>query len=146
MSAPSRATTSASPISRSSNTSLPVPLNRKKMSLQSVLQRGKAFLTPRNSSDSINQINSYIFPKVDPAIDGEDCDHDCETCEVRLPKGWKIDTEEKLYGRVGGWATHMLVATGKTDWVKDVSDEKGSVMEAVRGCGVEPSNGVCQLN
>ena len=116
------------------------------MSLQSVLQRGKAFLTPRNSSDSINQINSYIFPKVDPAIDGEDCDHDCETCEVKLPQKWKIDTEEKLYGRVGGWATHMLVATGKTDWVKDVSDEKGTVMEAVRDCGVEPSNGVHQLN
>lgn len=116
------------------------------MSLQSVIQRGKAFLTPRNSSDSINQINSYIFPKVDPNIDGDDCDHDCETCEVRLPKGWKIDTEEKLYGRLGGWATHMLVATGKTDWVRDVSDEKGSVMEAVRDCGVEPSNGVCQLN
>ena len=143
MSAPSRATTS---ISRSSKTFLPVPLNRKKMSLQSVLQRGKAFLTPRNSSDSINQINSYIFPKVDPAIDGEDCDHDCETCEVKLPKGWKIDTEEKLYGHVGGWATHMLVATGKTDWVKDVSDEKGSVMEAIRDCKVEPSNGVCRLN
>ena len=116
------------------------------MSLQSVLQRGKAFLTPRNSSDSINQINSYIFPKVDPAIDGEDCDHDCETCEVKLPKGWKIDTEEKLYGHVGGWSTHMLVATGKTDWVKDVSDEKGSVMEAIRDCKVEPSNGVCRLN
>lgn len=145
MSAPPRATTSASTISRSFNTPLPVPLNRKKMSLQSVLQKGKAFLTPRNSSDSINQIKSYIFPTVDPAIDGEDCDHDCETCEVKLPKGWKIDTEEKLYGRVNGWATHMLVATGKTDWVKDVADEKGSVMQAVRDCGVEPSNGVCQL-
>ena len=115
------------------------------MSLQSVLQKGKAFLTPRNSSDSVNQINGYIFPKVDPAIDGEDCDHDCETCEVKLPKGWRINTEEKLYGRVNGWATHMLVATGKTDWVKDVADEKGSVMQAVRDCGVEPTNGVCQL-
>ena len=145
MSAPPRATTSASLTSRSFNNPLPVPLNRQKMSLQSVLQKGKAFLTPRNSSDSINQIKSYIFPTVDPAIDGEDCDHDCETCEVKLPKGWKIDIEEKLYGRIHGWATHMLVATGKTDWVKDVADEKGSVMQAVRDCGVEPSNGVCQL-
>ena len=145
MSAPPRATTSASSISRSFNNPLQAPLSRKKMSLQSVLQKGKAFLTPRNSSDSINQIKSYIFPTVDPAIDGEDCDHDCETCEVKLPKGWKIDTEEKLYGHVNGWATHMLVATGKTDWVKDVTDEKGSVMQAVRDCGAEPSNGVCQL-
>ena len=36
----------------------------------------------------------------------------------------------------------MLVATGKTDWVRDVADEKGSVMEAVERGGVEPSNGV----
>lgn len=115
----------------------------KKMSLSSVLQKGKAFLTPRTSTDSIPKVTAFIFPKVDPAIDGEDCDHDCETCEVQYPKGFKIDEEEKLYGHVNGFATHMLVATGKTDWVKDVSDEKGSVMEAVRDCKVEPSNGVC---
>ena len=36
----------------------------------------------------------------------------------------------------------MVVATGKTDWVRDVEDERGSVMEAVRECGVKPSNGV----
>lgn len=113
-----------------------------KMSLSTVLQKGKAFLTPRASTDSIPKSTSFIFPKVDPAIDGEDCDHNCETCEIEYPKGFKIDEDEKLYGHVNGFATHMLVATGKTDWVKDVSDEKGSVMEAVRDCKVEPSNGV----
>jgi len=112
------------------------------MSLQSVLARGKAFLTPRASTDDLSQSIGYIFPKVDSAIDGEDCVHDCASCEVQYPKAFKIDEEEKLYGHVNGWATHMLVATGKTDWVKDVSDEKGSVMEAVRDCKVEPSNGV----
>ncbi|KAL9136288.1 MAG: hypothetical protein Q9175_002519, partial [Cornicularia normoerica] len=96
------------------------------MSLFSVLQKGKAFLTPRTSVDSIPRSTPFIFPKVDPAIDGEDCDHDCETCEIQYPKGFKIDEEEKLYGHVNGFATHILVATGKTDWVKDVSDEKGS--------------------
>lgn len=115
------------------------------MSLASVLQKSKAFLTPRTSSDSIPRANGFIFPSVDKEIDGEDCDHDCETCEVKLPKGWKIDNDEKLYGRVNEWATHMLVATGKTDWVKDVSDEKGSVMQAVRDCKVEPINGVSLL-
>lgn len=114
-----------------------------KMSLSSVLQKGKAFLTPRTSTDSISKTPAFIFPRVDPAIDGEDCDHDCETCEIQYPKGFKIDEDEKLYGHVNGFATHMLVATGKTDWVRDVSDEKGSVMEAVRDCKVEPSNGVC---
>lgn len=115
------------------------------MSLSSVLQKGKAFLTPRNSSDSISQITTFIFPKVDPAIDGQDCDHDCETCEIQYPKGFKIDEEEKLYGHVNGFATHMLVATGKTDWVKNVGDEKESVMEAVEDCKIEPSNGVYAL-
>ncbi|KAL2059409.1 hypothetical protein ABVK25_000702 [Lepraria finkii] len=129
----------------SSHTPSPV-VSRKKMSLQSVLQKGKALLTPSGSSDSVNQLNGFIFPKVDPAIDGEDCDHDCETCEVELPKGWKINHDEKLYGQVNGWATHMLVATGKTDWVKHVSDEKGSVMQAVRDCKVEPDNGKLMLS
>lgn len=115
----------------------------KKMSLSAVLQKGKSFLTPRTSTDSIPRTTTFIFPKVDPTIDGEDCDHDCETCEIQYPARFKIDEEEKLYGHVNGFATHMLVATGKTDWVKDVSDEKGSVMEAVRDCKVEPSNGVC---
>ncbi|KAL9068710.1 MAG: hypothetical protein Q9161_006024 [Pseudevernia consocians] len=118
----------------------------KKMSLSTVFQKGKAFLTPRTSTDSIPRTTIFIFPKVDPAIDGEDCDHDCETCEIQYPKGFKIDEEEKLYGHVKGFATHLLVATGKTDWVKDVSDEKGSVMEAVRDCEVEPSNGKLMLS
>ena len=84
-----------------------------------------------------------IFPKVDPAIDGEDCDHDCETCEVKLPKGFKIDEDDQLYGLVKGWNTHVIVATGKTDWARDVADEKGSVMQAIDHSAVQPSNGVC---
>lgn len=83
-----------------------------------------------------------IFPKVDPAIDGEDCDHDCASCHVQYPRGFKIDEDDKLYGHVKGWSTHVLVATGKTDWVRDVADEKGSVMEAIDKGGVKPSNGV----
>lgn len=135
------------PRSSASNSHLrPKVTTTKKMSLSSVLQRGKAFLTPRPSTDSILKIPTFIFPKVDPAIDGEDCDHDCETCEIQYPKGFKIDEDEKLYGHVNGFATHVLVATGKTDWVKNVSDEKGSVMEAVRDCKVEPSNGKLMLS
>ncbi|KAI4139932.1 MAG: hypothetical protein L6R39_006041, partial [Caloplaca ligustica] len=114
-----------------------------------VLQRGKAFLTPTSSSTSIPKLHDgfakasegTLFPKVDPAVDGADCENDCGSCTTNYPAKFKIDEDEKLYGHVNGWATHMLVATGKTDWVKDVSDEKGSVMEAVRDCGVEPTNG-----
>lgn len=116
--------------------------------LSSALQRGRALL--RKSPDPSSQVDhsftkapeGALFPKVDPTVDGEDCDHDCESCTIKLPSKWKIDEDEKLYGRVNGWSTHMLVATGKTDWTRDVQDEKGSVMEAVRDCKVEPSNGV----
>lgn len=50
--------------------------------------------------------------------------------------------KDKMYGNVSGWSTHLLVATGKTDWVRDVADEKGSLMEAIERGGVVPSNGV----
>ncbi|KAL8802761.1 MAG: hypothetical protein Q9182_003596 [Xanthomendoza sp. 2 TL-2023] len=120
----------------------------------SALKRGRAFLTPTNSSLSLPRLENgfakapeeVLFPKVDPAIDGEDCDHDCESCSIKYPAKFKIDEDDKLYGHVNGWATHILVATGKTDWVRDVSDEKGSVMEAIRDCGVEPSNGKLMLS
>ena len=82
-----------------------------------------------------------LFTKVDPAVDGEDCDHDCSTCTIKYPAKFSIDEEEPLYGHVKGWATHLLVATGKSDWVRDVADEKGSVMEAVEKAS-KPSNGV----
>ncbi|KAI4141127.1 MAG: hypothetical protein LQ340_007720, partial [Diploschistes diacapsis] len=81
-----------------------------------------------------------LFTKVDPAVDGEDCDHDCESCTIKYPAKFSIDENEELYGQVKCWATHLLVATGKTDWVRDVEDEKGSVMEAV-GKAEAPKNG-----
>lgn len=114
----------------------------------SALSRGKAFLTPSQSSTSLSQTGfskapeGTLFPQVDAAIDGEDCDHDCSSCTIKYPAKFKIDEHDKLYGHVNGWSTHLLVATGKTDWVRDVSDEKGSVMEAVKDCGIDPSNGV----
>ncbi|KAL8626322.1 hypothetical protein Q9189_007994 [Teloschistes chrysophthalmus] len=118
--------------------------------LTSALKRGKSFFasTPQEHEGGFTKAPSAttLFPQVDPTIDGEDCLHDCESCTVKYPNKFKVDEEEKLYGHVNGWATHMLVATGKTDWVRDVSDEKGSVMEAVRDCGVEPTNGKLMLS
>ncbi|TAQ87412.1 hypothetical protein B7494_g4269 [Chlorociboria aeruginascens] len=87
-----------------------------------------------------------LFPKVDPEIDGEDCDHDCESCVVSYPKGFKINDDDQLYGHVNGWSTHVLVATSKSDWVRDVGNEKGSVMQAIDHCGVKPNNGKLMLS
>jgi (2Fe-2S) ferredoxin len=61
---------------------------------------------------------------------------------VKYPRNFSIDEKEELYGHIKGWSTHLIVATGKTDWVRDVADEKGSIMEAVDKGKVKPSNGV----
>ena len=128
-------------------------------SISAALKKGKTFFKtgsthpappestlPAGSTFSQAPESVSLFPVVSPEVDGEGCDRDCETCEVKLPRGWKIDEEEELYGHVNGWETHLLVGTGKTDWVKDVADEKGSVMEAVGQWKTmihgEPRNGV----
>jgi hypothetical protein len=111
--------------------------------LNSAKQTISGASTPVPGTPAENTPIDQIFPKVDPLVDGDDCDHDCESCIVSLPKGFKIDEDDELYGHVKGWATHVLVATGKADWVRDVADEKGSVMEAIKKkADVKPSNGV----
>ncbi|KAL9597955.1 MAG: hypothetical protein Q9179_004094 [Wetmoreana sp. 5 TL-2023] len=87
-----------------------------------------------------------IFPETDPAIDGEDCLHDCDSCTVKYPSRFSIDEEDQLYARVDGWDTHLLVATGKDDWVRDVADEKGSIMEAIGKGEAKPTNGKMMLS
>lgn len=87
-----------------------------------------------------------LFPRTKPEIDGEACLHDCENCSVQLPRGFKIDEEDRLFGEIKGWSRHLIVATGKTDWVRDVADEKGSVMEAVEKFGVGVEGGRLMLS
>ncbi len=106
-------------------------------------------LTPSSSRRNSQVPDGFItaptgklFPQTNPLIDGEECLHDCADCTVHLPPKWEIDEEEELYGHVNGWNTHLLVATGKSDWVRDVADEKGSIMEAVEKGKTKPSNGV----
>lgn len=86
-----------------------------------------------------------LFDKTDPKTDGEECLRDCESCAVKYPRGFKIDEEDVLYGHVKGWDTHLLVGTSKSDWVRDVADEKGSVMEAAEKAG-NPANGVSDIS
>lgn len=83
-----------------------------------------------------------LFPKTNPVVDGDDCLHDCDSCTIKYPAKFSIDEDATLYGHVDGWATHLLVATGKADWVRDVADEKGSIMEAVDKLNSSITNGV----
>lgn len=72
-----------------------------------------------------------LFTKTQVEVDGEECLHDCDSCTIKYPRKFEIEEDDKLYGEIKGWSRHLIVATGKTDWVRDVEDEKGSVMEAV---------------
>ncbi|KAI9700082.1 MAG: hypothetical protein M1836_002616 [Candelina mexicana] len=123
--------------------------------LKSIYNRSTSFFTPTASRTDLSLSSTEftkatngtsLFPKVDPAVDGPDCDHDCESCFVNFPAKWSIDETDQLYGHVNGWATHLLVATGKSDWVRDVEDEKGSVMEALGKASVKPANGKLMLS
>ncbi|KAJ5920747.1 hypothetical protein N7454_009280 [Penicillium verhagenii] len=68
-----------------------------------------------------------LFSKADAAVDGDDCLHDCATCTIKYPAKFDVDMEDELYGQVKGWATHMLVATGKSDWRLKLSASNMSV-------------------
>lgn len=87
-----------------------------------------------------------LFQRTQAEIDGDDCLHDCETCTVHLPRSFKIDESDRLFGEIKGWSRHLVVATGKTDWVRDVADEKESVMEAVEKHNGEVSGGRLMLS
>lgn len=137
--------------------------------MQSLLRRTTAYLTPSHSSSDLSKTSRaspspepYIFPRVDPATDGPDCLADCDSCTIHYPARWSINESHALYGQIRGYATHIVVATGKSDWVRDVADEKGSVMEAVgkwskerrkrepevkkEGDGVVAENGLCMVS
>ncbi|KAF4974829.1 hypothetical protein FZEAL_8317, partial [Fusarium zealandicum] len=104
--------------------------------VSSVLGGGKADQPPAVTE---------LFVKTDPKVDGEECLHDCDGCASKYPRGFKIETEDVLYGQIQAWSTHLLVGTGKTDWVRDVAEEKGSVMEAVEKADA-PTNGKLMLS
>ncbi|SMQ48632.1 unnamed protein product [Zymoseptoria tritici ST99CH_3D7] len=87
--------------------------------------------TPRPDGFLTAKQSSALFAPTNPEDDGEECLHDCETCTISYPRKFEIDEDDKLYGEIQGWSRHLIVATGKTDWVRDVADEKDSVMEAV---------------
>ncbi|EXJ61157.1 uncharacterized protein A1O5_11949 [Cladophialophora psammophila CBS 110553] len=108
----------------------------------------KTFLTPSSSQSHLPssapgfttaKTESDLFPTTNPAVDGEECLHDCESCTVHYPTKFSIDESDRLFGHVKGFNVHLLVGTGKTDWVRDVTDEKGSVMQAVGKVGLDLS-------
>ncbi|KAL6247612.1 hypothetical protein RBB50_005958 [Rhinocladiella similis] len=96
------------------------------------------FTTARTETD--------LFPATQPDVDGEECLRDCDSCTTHYPKKFSVDESDKLYGHVKGWNTHLVVGTGQSDWVRDVTDIKHSVMHAVGKAGIERENGKIMLS
>ncbi len=134
--------TDTKPPSSSSSSHLPrMPVKQKmavsfKSLMSSVLGRGSGGASggPAPLLD--------LFTKTDPAVDGDDCLRDCDGCSIKYPRNFKIEEDDVLYGHVTEWATHALIATSKTDWVRDSADEPGSVMQAIDKGETKPLNGV----
>lgn len=68
--------------------------------------------------DFAHASRSDLFAKTDPETDGDECLHDCSSCTIQYPKKFSIDETADLYGHVNAWSRHLIVATGKTDWVR----------------------------
>ncbi|KAL4897770.1 Sucrase/ferredoxin-like-domain-containing protein [Aspergillus ambiguus] len=83
----------------------------------------------------------YLFPTVDPAHDGPDCKNDCADCTVHFPSKVKIESSRPLYGHIKQFSTHVLVATGRSDWIPKVEQEKGSLMEALDSSSAKSKQG-----
>lgn len=58
---------------------------------------------------------------------------DCDSCGTheKYPASLSIDTETPLWGTANPWRTHILCATGKTDWVHSVTEEVGTLAHAI---------------
>ncbi|KAE8351251.1 Sucrase/ferredoxin-like-domain-containing protein [Aspergillus coremiiformis] len=85
---------------------------------------------------------NYIFPIVDPKQDGPDCKRDCADCTAHFPSKVKIESTRPLYGHIKKFSTHILVATGKSDWAEKVENEKGSLMQAFDSSLQESKGGI----
>ncbi|KAJ5124328.1 uncharacterized protein N7515_008153 [Penicillium bovifimosum] len=85
----------------------------------------------RTDSTGPTAHTKYIFPRVDPKEDGPDCLKDCADCTLQFPSKVKVETSRPLYGLVKEFHSHVLVATGQSDWKeRKVEKQAGSLMEA----------------
>ncbi|KAJ5220363.1 hypothetical protein N7468_009567 [Penicillium chermesinum] len=92
---------------------------------------------------SLGRSTNYFVPKVDPKVDGPDCLHDCASCTTHFPDKVKVETSLPLYGQIKEFHSHILVATGRTDWKEKVEHEKGTLMEALNQPSAKSKHGVC---
>lgn len=93
---------------------------------------------------SFGRAPEYLFPQVDPKTDGPDCLQDCADCTTKFPSKVKVETSRALYGQIKEFHSHVLVATGRSDWKEKVGQEHGSLMEAFDESSAKSKHGVCE--
>jgi (2Fe-2S) ferredoxin len=104
------------------------------MPFAALKRAASSFIYPRGNTTSTAAAPDALFPIVNPSEDGDDCTHDCAACPDGYGRAFDkigVDTSDKLWGQVKKYSTHVIVATGETDWIRDVEDIKGSVMQAL---------------
>ncbi|KAL7273804.1 hypothetical protein RUND412_003312 [Rhizina undulata] len=113
------------------------------MPLSSLIRRFTSTPDAAAAADDDKATPETLFPVVSKETDGEECLHDCEGCPGygRAFDKIGIEEEEKLWGGVKKYSTHVIVATGETDWIRDVEEIKGSVMQALAGESDKIENG-----
>ncbi|EEQ91404.1 sucrase/ferredoxin domain-containing protein [Blastomyces dermatitidis ER-3] len=99
--------------------------------------------TPETSSI---EKKTDLFPIVDPAVDGPDCDQDCADCTIKFPARFKLNSNRELYGSVKPFIKHVLVATGRADWAPRVEGERGSLMEGFKRGAFQPRRGKMMIS
>ncbi|KAI2786508.1 hypothetical protein POX_g08894 [Penicillium oxalicum] len=83
----------------------------------------------------------YIFPKVSTETDGPECLMDCADCTTHFPEKLKIEEYLPLYGFIKEFHSHVLIATGRSDWKEKVEQERGSLMEAFNDSSARSKRG-----
>ena len=102
---------------------------------------------PHDHSDDENAkpkkvTKQTLFPlvtKEDERTDDDDddaaaCNNDCNACPSGYGRAFDkhgINTRDDVWGKVVRYSSHAIVATGETDWIRDVEGIKGSVMRAL---------------
>lgn len=94
---------------------------------------------------SLGRTPDYFFPKVNPAKDGPECLQDCADCTTQFPSKVKVETSKPLYGHIKAFNSHVLIATGRSDWKEKVEQEKGTLMEAFEQSSAKSKHGVWLL-
>ncbi|RPA77835.1 hypothetical protein BJ508DRAFT_329846 [Ascobolus immersus RN42] len=94
-------------------------------------------------------------PQLPPVTDllppaPEECLSECSSCPDYPRSFWKagVERDTPLYGGVKKWDLHVLVATGRDNWMHDVEEEGGvltAVGKAIEASGMKIKLSACNL-